>query len=291
MFDEVHVAPKSLLTPTLNMLVLMALLSGCATPTQTPTLGDPIELSREAFNAGDLNAADEILSLAIEWTPERADLWNARGFVRMYRKEPHEAGMDFTQAIGLDPDNERYRSNLAVLLLETGNSAEALVVLDRLIEMAGPSSRTLNHRGLAKSRLGQYQEAVADFTGALEFDRGNAQAYANRGVAFAKLGARAQAKADFEQALAIDTELRQAYESRGLIELVEGEFQEAIADFSRSIELGTRDGLVFYNRAVAFSITGEKRSAEEDYQVACRLGVPQGCLGLTDMTAFVSDSL
>ncbi len=282
---------KTLVLSTVNVLILMALLSGCATVTQTPALGDPIQLSREAFRAGDLGAADKILSHAISQTPDRADLWNARGFVRMHRNEPHQAGLDFTKAIRLDPDNVRYRSNLAVILLETGNSAEALVELDRVMAMAGPSFLTLNHRGLAKSRLGEYRSAVADFTGALEYENGNAEAYANRGVAYAKLGARAQARADFEQALAIDTKLRQVYESRGLIELVEGEFQEAIADFSRAIELGATDGLVFYNRAVAFSITGEKKSAEQDYQAACRLGVPQGCLGIIDMTASLSDSL
>ncbi len=282
---------RKILALTLTALVVSAIVSGCTSLPPNSTPGDPIELSRQAFQDGERHRADEILSSAIDQTPNRADLWNARGYVRMHLDEPHEARMDFTKAIRLDPDNARYRSNLAVILLETGNPAAALAELDRIVALSGPSSATLNHRGLAQSRLGLHREAVIDFTGALEHDEGNAQAYVNRGVAYAKLGARTRAIADFERALAIDPRLRQAYESRGLVELVEGEFPGAIADFSRAIELGATDGLVFYNRAVAFSITGEKKSAEEDYQVACRLGVPQGCLGLTDMTAYVSDSL
>lgn len=267
--------------------VALATAPGCTTLPHTAAPQDAIELSRQAFQAGYLDTADEILSSAIDRAPERPDLWNARGYVRMHLDEPHEAGMDFTKAIRLDPDNVRYRSNLAVLLLETGNPGAALIELDRIVAMTGPSSATLNHRGLAQSRLGHYQEAVADFTGALERDSRNAQAFVNRGVAYAKLGARTQAMADFERALAIDAQLRQAYESRGLVEMVDGEFKEAIADFSRAIELGTTDGLVFYNRAVAFSLNGENSSAERDYQAACRLGVPEGCLGLSDVTAYV----
>lgn len=274
---------------TLNALFVTAVWSGCVILNYNSIPEDPIALSRQAFQVGDPKAADRILSSAIEQFPNRAELWNARGYVRMHLDQPHEASMDFTQAIRLEPANARYRSNLAVLLLETGNPSAALIELDRVVGMTGPNSATLNHRGLAKSRLGRYREAVADFTVALEDDDGNVQAYANRGVAYAKLGARTEALADFEVALAIDAGLRQAYESRGLVELVEGELQRAIADFSRAIELGTTDGLVFYNRAVAFSMTGEKKAAEKDYQVACKLGVPQGCLGLTDITAYLSD--
>lgn len=274
---------------TLNGLVVIAIMAGCATIQPGPEAGHPIELSRHAFRTGNPGAADAILSKAIHRTPDRADLWNARGYVRMHLDEPHEAGMDFMTAIRLDPGNVRYRSNLAVLLLEHGDPAAALVELDRIVAMEEPSSTTLNHRGLAKSRLGRYEEALADFNEALERDARNARAYANRGVAFAKLGARGEAMRDFAQALAIDADLRQAYESRGLLELLDGDVTQAIDDFSRAIDLGCTDGMVFYNRAVAFSLTGEQQSAEEDYQVACWLGVPQGCLGLTDMTASMSD--
>ena len=64
-----------------------------------------------------------------------------------------------------------------------------------------PKQKNWLSRGLAKFRLGQYEEALEDCSQALELDPKNASAYVIRGEAKGRLGQHKEALADVKKAL------------------------------------------------------------------------------------------
>ena len=60
------------------------------------------------------------------------------------------------------------------------------------------------NRGLAYGKKGKYDQAISDFTRALELNPGNARAYDRRGFAYGKKGQYDQAISDFTKALEIN---------------------------------------------------------------------------------------
>jgi tetratricopeptide (TPR) repeat protein len=98
---------------------------------------------------------------------------------------------------------------------------------------------TLVNRGILKSRLGDVDEAIADYDAALSRDPDQAEAYLNKGFAllnFDEAGERA--KPLFDTALAKKTR---------------------------------RPELAYYGRGVAHEMTGQVRAAYRDYRQASRI--------------------
>ena len=61
-----------------------------------------------------------------------------------------------------------------------------------------------NNRGIAYGERGQYDDAISDFTRALEINPRYAEAYYNRGLAYIRKGQYDQAISDFNKAVEIN---------------------------------------------------------------------------------------
>lgn len=94
-----------------------------------------------------------------------------------------------------------------------------------------------NHQGVALADAGQYDEAITEYTKAIELDPSYAQAYNNRGV---------------------------AYDNKGQYDL-------AIADYNKAIELSPNSALFYYNRGFAYSKKGQRDLAISDLNKAIEL--------------------
>jgi len=117
---------------------------------------------------------------------------------------------------------------------------------------------------------GSLRSAISYYTRVLSLDPSYAEAYNNRGNAHADLGDYADAIADFTAALNYDhPELGLIYYNRGNTYLEMGRYDEAIADFSAAI--GQDDGrttLAYYNRGNANLALRRYHSAIEDFSQA-----------------------
>src|SRR5215467_8279642 len=101
-------------------------LLGCTTKTlpihsQDSTLDLLVQCERE-FIQGKTDRAIETASEAIRLSPNRAEVWNARGFVYASQDSMGRAIEDFMKAVELNPTNATYQSNLGNAYLESGRS-------------------------------------------------------------------------------------------------------------------------------------------------------------------------
>jgi tetratricopeptide (TPR) repeat protein len=80
---------------------------------------------------------------------------------------------------------------------------------------------------------GQYDEAILDFSKALEINPTLFPPYSNRGLAYSKKGQFEQAISDYSKALEIDPWDASVYDRRGSAYMNRGQYDEAVLDFTK----------------------------------------------------------
>jgi tetratricopeptide (TPR) repeat protein len=118
-------------------------------------------------------------------------------------------------------------------LFQTLDQASAL-------SFAAPMPHKAMHyslRGLARSRLGDFAEAIADFDQAVALEPDDAMSYVGRGAVRSVRGDWAGAIADFDQAIALNPDNAEAYRRRAMARNAQGDRAGAIADWEHSVIL------------------------------------------------------
>jgi tetratricopeptide (TPR) repeat protein len=138
-----------------------------------------------------------------------------------------EALDHFSAAIELEPDNAE-----AYFLRGRAHYDYAVQVI---VQATG--QRPENASFLPDEALRHLEEAVADYTKAIEFDPRHTRAYNNRGNAYISLGELESALRDYNTALELDPDLTLTYFNRGLLHYQLGNHEQAIADLEMYLEL------------------------------------------------------
>jgi tetratricopeptide (TPR) repeat protein len=180
-----------------------------------------------------------------------------KGNAHYFRKELDLAIADYTEAIGIKPDDEAAFNNRGLTYFKKAELVEerderlsllelAIADYNKAIELKHDLEAAFNNRGLAytdkaelveerEERLSLLELAIADFSKAIGIKHDFAEAYANRGFARigkAELKAESEAKADL--------------------------LRRAIEDCERALELGTpNDALVSRRLAYAYFRLGD----------------------------------
>ena len=118
---------------------------------------------------------------------------------------------------------------LAVMMVVLGCKDYAVVHLDK------------GNRHLAQ---GQFDEAIAAYTRAIELDPESVTAYSNRGEAYYSTGEYEEAIADYTKAIERAPEFWLAYYHRGLAYESKGEYEKAASDYEKVIEMAADPGFV-----------------------------------------------
>jgi tetratricopeptide (TPR) repeat protein len=126
-------------------------------------------------------------------------------------------------------------------------------------------------KGNRAAGKGNYDAAIADFTAAIELDRGSALAFHNRGVAWAHKGDLDQSLADLDAAVRLDPGYAVAFKSRGVTRARRGEFDKAVTDYTEAIRLSPQFHPSFVQRGNAWAAKGEYAKAAADYDEAIRI--------------------
>jgi tetratricopeptide (TPR) repeat protein len=187
------------------------------------------------------------------------------------------------------PDYENAAKGLAVYTKEERWDAQALMLeamcryylrefeaaipaLDRSLVLV-PRSEGFRWRGLIWEAKGQYNEAIADYTKAIESDPKHSRAYANRGSAEQAKGLLDPAMLDYSKAIDIDPKSALAHTGRGNVKRAKGLPDEAILDHDKAIDFDPAYAPAYYNRANAKQAKGLHDEAITDFTKAIELGM------------------
>ncbi len=148
--------------------------------------------------------------------------------------------------------------------------------------LAGTAAYAGNHEakyflsnGEAKLKAGNYKEAIADFTKAIEYEpklsRGYlSEVYFKRGFAKSALGDNEGAKGDYRISIELDRTPKdaEAYYNRGTARSFTGDNNGALADYTKAIDLNPAYGEAYAHRGKIKEAMGDKHGAKLDYKHA-----------------------
>lgn len=160
--------------------------------------------------------------------------------------------------------------NRGIAFFELGEYGQALEDFSRAISLYPNMAEAYLNRGITYNlHLNNFPAAITDLTKAIELDPNMAQAYYNRGLAYHQLGQEEEAIKDYDLALAKKhEEPAEIFYNRGISRYKLGKYQEAIEDFSRYIEANPEDAAGYYQRGEAYTILNDFEKAAADFTCA-----------------------
>jgi tetratricopeptide (TPR) repeat protein len=141
------------------------------------------------------------------------------------------------------------------------------------------SARDYYKKGLSLQAKGNYQQAIDNYTQALQLTPDSTTAlstYLNRGYAYLNLGNWQGAIDDYNRALQLDPNDARAYSERGDARRELGDIQGAIADYTQAINLDPSLAYAYNNRAFVLNRQGDLDGAAADLKKAAELLLSQG---------------
>jgi tetratricopeptide (TPR) repeat protein len=97
--------------------------------------------------------------------------------------------------------------NRAFCFAKIGNFKEAIEDYTKVLEKDKDNTHVLYNRAISLDKMGRSEEAILDFTRIIELEPMNANAYLNRGCCYEKIKNSDLAYKDYEASLLIDKKL------------------------------------------------------------------------------------
>lgn len=121
---------------------------------------------------------------------------------------------------------------------------------------------------LAKSKKGDNDGAIADYTKSIELDPAHASTYNNRGVLRKAKGDYHGALADYNKAIELDPKYSYPYNGRANIERERGNLETALSDYNMAIALDPKSMFPYHGRGHVKRDKGDIDGAMADYALA-----------------------
>jgi tetratricopeptide (TPR) repeat protein len=167
---------------------------------------------------GDVDRALADLTRAIEIDPTYAIAFTDRGTVYDSKNDHARAIADFDAAIKLDPKSSDALTGRCAARAEQGDDLQGAVAdCNQALQTRGNNSAgALNSRGFAYLRLGQYDNAIADYNAALKLNAKLASALYGRGLAKQKKGDAAGGQVDMAAANLLQNDIAAEFAGYGV---------------------------------------------------------------------------
>ncbi len=153
--------------------------------------------------------------------------------------------------------------------------AQLILHLTNEIHSEPDSARVRFLRGNAYLDSGQFEDAVSDYSAAIEVadedDPQKAIFHNNRGIALRYLSRFDDAIRDYDHALRLDPRYRDALTNRGIARADTGDLTGAVDDFSAAIEVDSQSWYAYSQRGLVLWALGRRDEAEADYAAVRRL--------------------
>ena len=174
---------------------------------------------------GNFEAAETDARRVIELYSEHPSGYACLGWAHLESGEYEQAAQQYSEAIVREPDDADHYLN----------------------------------RGIARSRLGLIDQALADYSRSLELSP-HADTHCMRAVALVGRDPQA-AFADFAAALKLDPNHVESYVERSLLHRDHGDFESALSDSDQALRLRPNDTSVLNARATIYGVRGDHREA------------------------------
>jgi eukaryotic-like serine/threonine-protein kinase len=193
-----------------------------------------LEKARLSVRGKDYPAAEDILTTALEAEPADPRLLFERARVRGLRGDPDGARRDFEEGVRKRPADEVGWNDRGLARLTT-DPRGALADFEEALKLNPTFYAALQNKAhVLSERLGQEREAMVTLDRIVELYPGYVRARIGRGVVLARQGKRAEAHADVRESLARDRSAATLYQAANVFALTS---RQEPADADRVVPL------------------------------------------------------
>jgi len=203
----------------LCLAVFLVAVIGCGAPVKRA----PISSIPEDTNP---DARVELLEEMTLKYPDDPNLYFEIGNHYYDQIMPVEARTNYERALEVDPDFNRARVNLAMLLVESDEVDSAKALLKEAIRREPKDAKAYNNLGMVHYSELEVEKAVRYFKRALMIEPSNAEAHYNLGLAFAESGLVLEAIREWRTVLELAEESETADRARMSLERAERELKD-----------------------------------------------------------------
>ena len=177
----------------------------------------------------DYDLAIEDLTAALYLEPQNLDALLTRGNAYLQQGETREAIHDYDEYINIAPDHEDAPyARRAAAHASLGHLEQAIDNYSQAIEHASNPARLYFSRATLRYNNGDFKGARDDCTTAIDKGYRGPDVYAARGSAYAQLGLNQEAIRDYSQAIELDRRDVMSFYNRGAVHYKEGHLEAAI---------------------------------------------------------------
>lgn len=195
---------------------------------------------------------------------ERAAYWYEQAAAQGHANAQFRLGLMYLKGIGVPGDMNK----AAQLIQQAANQGHDQASTELKNRLCPQNATAYYNRGAAYAKLGQYQNAIDDYTEAVNLAPKYAKAYAMRGCSLAVLGQRQKAIDDCSKAISLDPKNTKLIFGRGIAYGILGEWQKAIDDYNEVISLDPKDAEAYYYRGRNYRDLKQHERASQDYNRA-----------------------
>jgi tetratricopeptide (TPR) repeat protein len=219
---------------------------------------------------------------AIELYPTNAKCWNNRGnafrliscdkFIEYKEKidNIHIAEMNYWDSIESSSISWNYYRK--PINLKSNQYEQAVEDYSKAIQFSPDNAEYWNNRGIAYFKSRQYLASVEDHTKAIEINPNNAEYWDNRGLMYYYLAQAQKAFEDFSQAIELNPNNASYWNHRGDVYYnYSSQYGEAVDDYSKAIELNPNEAKYWNNRGITHFNLSQFQQAVDDYSRAIEL--------------------
>ena len=170
------------------------------------------------------------------------------------------------------PDAEEYFLG-GVTAGQQGQYSNAIADFTKAIELKPDYAEAFYFRGSNYYSKSEYDHAIADFTKAIELKPDYAEAYAFRGFVYNKQDKHDRTIEDSTKAIELNPDYSEAYYIRGVAYGIQRKHDRAIEDYTKTIELKPDQASTYHTRGLTWLVLERWEEARSDLTTAKDMGI------------------
>ena len=253
-----------------------------ATPSRSPSPANPFALLARAshlFDKGQAAQAAPLCRQVLRLQPQNAGAWQLLGITQIVDDQPADAILSLQKALELDGRNTRTLCLIATACAQTGRAQEALAFFDQALAIDPSQADIWYDRGNVLQAQQENEAALASYDRALAIAPRHANAWLNRGHLLLALHQHREAITSIERAVDIAPRDPRAWQSLGKALFEAQRFVDALACHEKVVHLDHKHVEGWLSFAEVLLRLGRPDLALERLDVAARLS-PDSSRGL-----------
>ncbi|RMF35185.1 MAG: tetratricopeptide repeat protein [Chloroflexi bacterium] len=256
-------------------LVLVLILTGCGGSRPEPTYRVSGTATKAAAPPGVSTpvatpAVEEPTSPPATPTPSAQELLE-QGVALIKQEQYEEALIELEKALELAPEDADVHANLGVAYVNLGRTEEAIAEWQEAIRLNPDHYLAHYNLGVAYDDLGRTEEAIAEWKEAIRANPDYAPAHHELGLAYAGMGRNDEAIAEYREALRVDPDNAGIHVDLGIAYAQQNRLDDAIAEWQQALQINPDHAFAHYNLGVAYANLGRAAEAVAEFQAYLRL--------------------